>query len=306
MPIDLANYEKQLKRFGKKFEQFAGKKTSSVLTGSATATASSTTTSSVGDLTRALEHSSRVLSQCEKEPPPPPIQYQSTSPFDVPSFRETASSFDVPTTSSLSSSSFSPASSRQTPIRRSTSTSISTSTSTGRRQTPSKRSSSFQSFSRLNSPQFTRSSANHSSVTHRKVVSRPLHPPPIERCFTQTEDLDGIDVQELQMQDYESAMQMKHVETQQNEELLQTRTKELRNCRQEILTLRSAMDSAHVDCKILRDQLKQALNMNRQMRQQLAQYEQAATQKALASVSGPMFSWKQNLVQQIDVKIEKE
>ena len=130
MPIDLANYEKQLKRFGKKFEQFAGKKTSSVLTGSATATASSTTTSSVGDLTRALEHSSRVLSQCEKEPPPPPIQYQSTSPFDVPSFRETASSFDVPTTSSLSSSSFSPASSRQTPIRRSTSTSISTSTST--------------------------------------------------------------------------------------------------------------------------------------------------------------------------------
>lgn len=269
MPIDLVSYEKQLKRFGKKFDQFAGKKTS-VLTGSATATASSTTTTSVGDLTRALERSSRVLSQCEKEPPPPPIHYPSTSPFEEPS----------------------PASSLQTPIRRSTSTS----TSTGRCQTPSK-----------HSPQFTQSLANPSNhIAHRKVASRSLHPPPIERFTLQTEDLDGIDVQELQMQDYESAMQMKHVETQQNEELLQTRTKELHNCRQEILTLRSAVDSAHVDSKILRDQLKQALNMNRQMRQQLAEYEQAATQKALASVSGTMFCWKQNLVQQIDVKMEKE
>jgi hypothetical protein len=258
MPIDLASYERQLKSFGEKFEQFAGKKRLSP----ATTTAATTT---VGDesLKRALEHSSRILSRCEKkfiQPTGSPKQYQSTSSSEAPFSSDAQFQLSVPPAPS-------------SPARRSNSN-----------FQPAYDSSPRQAHSR--------SPVKHSSVIWKAAASRRyVHPPAtahskpeFEQALQIAEDLDGIDVQELQWQDFDAAIQMKHVQTKQNEELLKARTKELRDCRQENVTLRIVLDSARVDCQLLRDQLKQALSMNREMRQQLAEYEYSATQKALASV----------------------
>ena len=135
----------------------------------------------------------------------------------------------------------------------------------------------------------SRHSSPESNPHHHRIPKSPL------RSFDLDSLDDGIDARRLIEQEHVAGEFIKKIQLKELRELLQSKEMELDNCQHENKTLKMSNREANTEIEQLKKQLSQTMEINRQMRTQLKDYEESATKKALASIDQNMDTWKKSL-----------
>ena len=290
MNFDLRSYEQQLRSFSATYDQFKGPGITSNISSSSSSSITSATTipttpnppftaptnggitstntgftatnNTNNDLDRALAASSRALSLAANKRSVQSIRFSTIA---------TNSNFQVPAVSHST-----PPQSPQL-IGVQAASRFSTSRSTSITGLPS-------SSSITNSPRHHHQTTIHSSP----LLSHDL-------AFSLDGSSKRVDPRHLHRQDETARCFMENVSLRETREALNLKVIELNESKSENTIMKASLSESHMEISLLRKQLQQALEMNREMRQQLTEYEESATKKALETVDQNLQMWKRGL-----------